>query len=307
MTNPAAHESHYSTPLVTIRSVLESSTFALDSKSASARLDAEILLGHLLEKDRAFLRTWPETRLDTLQIDRYRELIEKRKNSMPIAYLTGHREFWSSNFKVGPDVLIPRPETELLVEIALDIIPRGRPMSVLDLGTGSGIIAVSLAMERPELSILATDISPAALDIARQNAKQHQVGNVQFQTSNWFESIPDARYDLVISNPPYVADNDPHLFLGDLVFEPEIALKSGPDGFQALQLIADRAREWLGAGGHLLLEHGFQQATRLTRLLRQFGYRNTITYCDLQAHPRATRALWPGKSGRRNWAGAGSS
>ncbi|MCI0667318.1 MAG: peptide chain release factor N(5)-glutamine methyltransferase, partial [Methylococcaceae bacterium] len=226
--------------------------------------------------------------------DRYRELIESRKNGMPIAYLTGYREFWSGNFKVGPDVLIPRPETELLVEMALEIIPSERPMAILELGTGSGIIAVSLAMERPGASILATDISSAALDIARRNAARHRVDHVQFLNSDWFESIPDAEYDLIISNPPYVAAGDPHLVQGDVVFEPEIALKSGPSGMNALESIADQARRWLGPGGHLLLEHGHHQAGDLSLMLRRFGYRDIDTRSDLQGHPRATQSLWPG-------------
>ncbi|MGH8557417.1 MAG: peptide chain release factor N(5)-glutamine methyltransferase [Methylococcales bacterium] len=284
-----------SAPIDSIGAALEAAVAELDSTSTSARLDAEILLGQVLGKNRAFLRAWPETRLNTVQINHFRELIEARKNGMPIAYLCGYKEFWSGNFKVSPDVLIPRHETELLIEMALEIIPRGRPVSVLELGTGSGIIAVSLAMERPGLSILVTDISSAALEIARENVKQHRVGAIQFLTSNWFESIPQTKYDLLVSNPPYVADDDPHLTLGDLVFEPEIALKSGPSGFEALKLIADRAREWLSPGGHLLLEHGFQQASGLSHMLHRFGYRSITTCSDLQGHPRAARALWPGQ------------
>ncbi len=296
MTKPPVNPIPGSAPINSIGAALEAAVAKLALKSTSARLDAEVLLGHALGKNRAFLRAWPETRLDTSQIDRFLELIEARKNEMPIAYLCGYKEFWSGDFKVSPDVLIPRPETELLVEMALEIIPVGRLMSVLELGTGSGVIAVSFAMERPELSILATDISPAALEIARENANQHRVGAIRFLKSNWFEAIPKAKYDLLVSNPPYLASDDPHLSRGDLVFEPDIALKSGPSGLEALELIADQAREWLSPDGHLLLEHGFQQASGLSRMLHRFGYRDITTYPDLKDHPRATRALWPGQS-----------
>jgi release factor glutamine methyltransferase len=278
-----------------IGAVLEAAAARLDPRSPSARLDAEILLGHVLGKSRSFLRAWPETRLDTAQIDRCRELIEARRNGMPVAYLSGFREFWSSDYQITPAVLIPRPETELLIEMALAIIPREQPSTILELGTGSGIIAASLAMERPDASILATDISPAALDIARRNAARQRVANIQFLQSNWFESIPDAEYDLILSNPPYVADGDPHLQQGDLVFEPEIALRSGPSGMEALEWIANKARKWLRPGGHLLLEHGFQQANRLSGTLCSFGFQDINTRTDLQGHPRGTQSLWPGK------------
>lgn len=291
----SVHESPRPAAPLSIGAALQAGIQKLDSKSASARLDAEILLAHVLGRDRSFLRAWPETRLDPLAIDRYRELIESRQLGVPIAYLIGHREFWSGIFRVSPAVLIPRPETELLVEMALEGIPSGRPAAILELGTGSGVIAVSLAMERPAASILATDISPEALRIARENAGRHRVQNIQFLESDWFESIPTTRFDLVISNPPYVAEDDPHLSRGDLVFEPKIALKSGRFGMDALELIAANAGKRLNPGGRLLVEHGCQQATRLTRILERFGYRHITTRTDLQGHPRATRSRWPGK------------
>lgn len=277
-----------------IETALAAAIEQLNPSSATARLDAEILLSHLLRKNRAFLRAWPETRLDTPQFHQYQKLIDRRKQSTPIAYLTESKEFWSNNYRVSPDVLIPRPETELLVEMALEIIPSHRPVSILELGTGTGIIGISLALERPKAAILATDISSAALDIARHNAKRHQITNIRFLSSNWFESIPSVKYDIVISNPPYVADEDPHLAQGDLVFEPGIALRSGPLGMDALTRIADCARKWLKPDCHLLLEHGYRQAPDLNTLLTRLGYRNTTTQTDLQGHPRATQSTWPG-------------
>ncbi|MGH8549789.1 MAG: peptide chain release factor N(5)-glutamine methyltransferase [Methylococcales bacterium] len=283
-----------SAPICSIGAALEDAAAQLQSKSTSARLDAEILLGQVLGKSRSFLRAWPETRLDTVQIDHFRKQIESRKIGMPIAYLTGCREFWSRRYSVSRDVLIPRSETELLVEMALEMIPRDEPCAILELGTGSGIIAVSLALERPKASILATDISPAALELARQNATRHRAANIQFLKSNWFESIPNTKVDLVISNPPYVASEDPHLAAGDLVFEPEIALKSGPSGMEALELIASETRKWLKPGGGLLLEHGCQQSSELSRMLQRYGYQDIDTRTDLQDHPRATQSLWSG-------------
>ena len=268
----------------------------LDSRSESPRLDAEILLSHVLGKNRAFLRAWPDARLDPARIGEYLELIDARKKGTPIAYLTGYREFWSKSFRVGPAVLVPRPETELLVEMALEIIPRNKPVKILELGTGSGIIALSLALERPGISILASDISPGALSIARENASRLQIANVRFLNSNWFDQIPQERFELIVSNPPYVAETDPHLTRGDLAFEPEIALKSGPTGLEALRSIADQACDWLNPGGHLLLEHGFAQADDLRQLLQRFNYGEIATRADLQGHPRATRSKWAGSS-----------
>lgn len=282
-----------------IAAALEHALAILDSISTSAKLEAEILLARVLGKDRSFLRAWPEARLNTVQITRFREFIEARRNGMPIAYVCGFKEFWSKEFKVSPAVLIPRPETELLVEMALEVIPSGRPLAVLELGSGSGIIAVSLALERPELEILATDISPAALAIARENAHLHRVNTIRFLISNWFESIPETKFDLVVSNPPYVAHNDPHLKQGDLVFEPELALQSGPSGLEALELIADQARQWLSPGGQVLLEHGFEQVHELGRMLNRFGYIQITTRRDLQDHARVTRARWPGSCASR--------
>lgn len=295
MIHPLVEDDLLSAEAETIESVLRFAVGELEPASTSARLDAEILLAHALGKNRAYLRAWPESRLDAKQLDNYLTLIEARKKNMPVAYLTGNREFWTGSYAVGPEVLIPRPETELLVEMALDAIPRDRRLSLLELGTGSGIIAVSLAAERPELSIVATDISPAALEIARHNAKRNHVSAIRFLNSDWFEAIPRTRFDIIISNPPYVADDDPHLSQGDLVHEPDIALRSGPTGLEALELIAEQSRDWLTPGGRLLFEHGFNQAEDLQSLLLRLGYLEPLTRADLQGNPRATRSIWPGR------------
>lgn len=290
--NPMTDDKPMAPANLSIGSVLDSATRTLIPCSESARLDAELLLAHLLGKDRTYLRAWPEIVMSPVPSQQYAELIEARKHGMPVAYLITYRDFWSGRFKITPEVLIPRPETELLVEMSLARIPVGQAMSVLELGTGSGIIAISLAMERPEISILATDISAAALEVARENAEKHRITQIDFRICDWFESIPGKKFDLIVSNPPYVAKNDPHLNQGDLRFEPKIALESGDFGLDALKTIADNAREWMQAGGTLLLEHGYQQAGALHELLHLFGYCEIRTRNDLQGHPRVTQACW---------------
>lgn len=258
----------------------------------SPRLDAEVLLAHVLGRNRAYLRTWPEREATPEQAQAFHALIERRATGEPIAYLIGEREFWSRNFRVRPGVLIPRPDTELLVELALKRIPTDRPVNVIDLGTGSGIIAVTLAAERPLARVTATDTSPEALAIARKNAAQHEV-TIHFAAGDWFAAVAeDQRFDLVASNPPYIADHDPHLSQGDLRFEPSLALSSGPEGLDALSHIAETARERLTPGGWLLLEHGYDQAPALAECLTAWGYTDIAHHPDLQGHPRVTVARW---------------
>jgi release factor glutamine methyltransferase len=258
------------------------------------RLDAEVLLAHVLERDRAYLRTWPERLLDPAEAHAFWHLVERRAQGEPIAYLTGEREFWSRRFAVRPGVLIPRPETELLVEVALGFIPSDAPAHAVDLGTGSGAIAVTLAAERPRAAVLATDVSPDALAIARENAARHGVLNLRFGQGDWFAAVPEAlSFDIVASNPPYIAEHDPHLRQGDLRFEPALALAAGPDGLDALATIAREARTRLKPGGRLLLEHGYDQADALADLLAELGFAEIAHHRDLQGHRRATSALWP--------------
>lgn len=294
-TNPAGMRPASENPVPqSIAAVLRAAAARLANLTDTPRLDAEVLLMHVLGRDRAYLRAWPERVLSPEQADRFHGLLERRAEGRPIAYLTGEREFWSRPFQVRPGVLIPRPETELLIELALGFIPADEPADLLDLGTGSGIIAVTLAAERPLASVIATDLCPEALTVAKENAERHGVANLRFGQGHWFEAVPDdLRFDLIASNPPYIAEEDPHLGRGDVRFEPRLALISGPQGLDALTLIAQGARRRLKPGGRLLLEHGYDQAEALAALLAELGYAEIAHHLDLPGHRRVTSALWP--------------
>jgi release factor glutamine methyltransferase len=276
----------------TLSSAVEAAASKLALISDSSRLDAEVLLVHLLGESRAFLRTWPDRTLSPSQLDSYFKLVAQRRNGCPIAYLTRTREFWSMDFNVSPAVLIPRPETELLVESALALFPVDQQISVLDLGTGSGIIGVAIARERPQSQVFCTDISLEAIRIAQGNARKFGLNNIFFIESDWFRLVAGENFDMIVSNPPYIADNDPYLDSGDLLYEPEIALRSGPRGLDALRTIADQARARLKSGGFLLLEHGLDQGPSLERLLSAYGYQQISRRKDLQGHPRMTLSRW---------------
>ncbi len=266
----------------------------LGETSDSAALDAEVLMMGVLDRDRAHLRAWPEKRLTPEQANDYWTLIERRRQGWPIAYLTGEREFWSRPFRVAPGVLIPRPETELLIELTLSVIPPRLPVDLLDLGTGSGIIAITLAVERPQARVVAVDVSSEALAIAKSNAERHGTHNVQWLQGDWLAPlVPTDRYDLIVSNPPYIAEDDPHLRQGDLRHEPRLALACGPDGLTALRTLIRGARDFLKPDGLLLLEHGFDQAGTIAALLREHDYCEIAHHRDLQGHQRATMARYP--------------
>ncbi|HYE34847.1 peptide chain release factor N(5)-glutamine methyltransferase [Methylocaldum sp.] len=280
----------------TIAAVLRSAAARLSELNDTARLDTEILLALALNRDRSHLRAWPERELLPEEQERFRDLIEQRRSGTPIAYLSGEKEFWSRAFKVRPDVLIPRPETELLIELALAFIPATQMADILDLGTGSGAIAVTVAAERPLARITATDLSTGALEVAQENAGLHGVRNIRFQLGDWFNAVQDdERFDLIVSNPPYVADDDPHLSQGDVRFEPALALKGGIHGLDAFRIIAREARDYLKPHGRLMLEHGFDQAKSLADLLTEFGYTDISHHLDLQGYARVTTA----RSGKR--------
>jgi release factor glutamine methyltransferase len=271
-----------------IKTVLTKATKSLLTVSDSALLDAEVLLCKALSKERAYLRAWPDQELNAEQIEAYRLMLNERQQGKPIAYITGNREFWSRDFQVSPDVLIPRPDTELLIELSLALIPTTQPYKIIDLGAGSGIIAITLAAERPNAHVNATDISPAALQIAKANAAKHKVENIEFYQSNWFDSIPDRKFDLIVSNPPYLAEDDEHLQQGDLRFEPLTALISAGKGLSDLQKVADTARIRLENGGFLLVEHGNNQREDVQNLFRSLGYFNVEAHTDLSGQPRVT-------------------
>ncbi len=255
---------------------------------------AEHLLSHVLGRDRAWLFAHARDPLGADEIARFEALLERRIAGEPVAYLTGRRGFWTLDLAVGPDTLIPRPETELLVELALARLPEDRDADVVDLGTGSGAIALAIASERPRARVIATDASPGALAMAGRNAREHGIGNVRFASGDWWEPLADRRFDLVASNPPYIADADPHLRQGDLRHEPMSALVSGADGLDAIRIIVEGAPRHLRAGGWLLLEHGWDQGAAIRDLLVRAGFDDVATERDLEARDRVTRGRWPG-------------
>ena len=309
--------------MIDIKHALENATTLLKPTCDSARLDAELLLAHVLSTSRAFLYTHPEDVLSPLQEEQYQQVLTRRAAGVPFAYLTGTREFWSLPLRVTEDTLIPRPETELLVELALMLLrhnlssshalssprrqestpdgcagvnstmdPRLRgddkQISVLDLGTGSGAIALALASERPHWHVLACDKSQAALNIARDNAGHLNLTNIDFLCSDWFQSIPEQQFNVIVSNPPYIAELDIHLSQGDLRFEPQDALVSGVDGLDALTHIIKNSYDRLAPNGWLLLEHGFAQGAAVTSMLKQFCYQEVQCWQDWQGHDRVS-------------------
>ncbi len=252
-----------------------------------ARLDAELLLAHLLRRPRSHLRAWPEQRLDATLRQRYLELIERRAGGEPLAYLTGTRHFWTLELKVTPATLIPRPDTETLVEAALAAIPPDAEWRIADLGTGSGAITPALANERPRCHVDATDISPEALEVARENARRHRIENVAFHHGSWFEPLTGrGPYHLIASNPPYVDEDDPHLLEEGLPFEPRAALTPGADALADLRAIVRTAPAHLAKGGWLMVEHGYDQGAEVRRLLRESGFTEVATRCDLGGNER---------------------
>ncbi|GLP95453.1 peptide chain release factor N(5)-glutamine methyltransferase [Paraferrimonas sedimenticola] len=262
--------------------------------SDSAKLDAEVLLLHLLDKPRSYLFTWPEAALDETQQAAYAELVERRAQGEPVAYLTGTREFWSLPLAVSPQVLIPRPDTEALVEAALGL-GLADDARVVDLGTGSGAIALALAYENPNWQVSAVDASAGALEVAKANAERLGLERVQCLLGSWFEPLPQKPcFDLVVSNPPYIDGDDPHLSQGDVRFEPDSALVAKQQGYRDLFDIAEQARQYLKPGGILMMEHGFEQAPTTCNYLRELGYQDVDFGRDLAGQPRFSFGVWPG-------------
>jgi len=243
--------------------------------------DARVLMRHALAVDAVYLVAHDRDVLTPAQCSAFDALVVRRRAGEPVAYITGMREFFGLEFQVAPAVLIPRPETELLVEWALEHIAPAAQPRVLDLGTGSGCIALSLAHERPRAQLCAVDCSEAALDVARSNAQRHRIGNVTFLHSDWFAALGTQRFDCIVSNPPYIAAGDAHLAQGDLRFEPAGALSSGKDGLDAIRLIVTAAPQYLQAGGWLVFEHGYDQAARCRALLEAASFTQVFSHCDL--------------------------
>ena len=290
---------------------------ALNLEAATARIEVQCLLQSVLRVNRAYLLTHPERTLDAEESARYSALLARRLQGEPIAYLLGVREFFGLDFKVTPATLIPRPDTELLVELALQRIPpppagsldKGTPchirldesvdtrvalyppcmqFRVLDMGTGSGAIALSIAHARPDAEVVAVDVSTAALSVAIENAQRLKVDNVRLLHSDWFDALTGERFDLIVSNPPYIAADDAHLGQGDLRFEPESALASGSDGLDDIRRILRDAQSHLYPGGWLLFEHGYDQAARVRRMMQQAGFAEVSSVRDLAGIERVT-------------------
>ncbi|MCW8906421.1 MAG: peptide chain release factor N(5)-glutamine methyltransferase [Sedimenticola sp.] len=258
------------------------------------RLEAEVLLCHLLQRPRSYLYAWPERALDPAQQEQLEELVRRRQDGEPIAYITGQREFWSLTLRVTADTLIPRPETEILVEQALHKLQALPEARVADLGTGSGAIAAAIASERPGDHIIATDISTAALAVARHNFVALGLNNIETRQGSWTEALPgELKFDLLLSNPPYVADGDPHLARDGLPREPGTALTSGVDGLDDIRHLAATTREHLKPGGWLLLEHGMTQGHAVRECLSTAGYREVYTAPDLEGRERVSMGRTP--------------
>ncbi|MFZ5595058.1 MAG: peptide chain release factor N(5)-glutamine methyltransferase [Pseudomonadota bacterium] len=276
-----------------IANVLNEAAHRLAAVCDTPRLDAEALLGFVLDRNRVHLHTWPDLLLPDEAMTRFDALIARRATGEPLAYLTGRREFWSMELEVSPATLIPRPETELLVELALQRIPAGSAWRIADLGTGSGAIALAIARERPACRIVATDRSAAALAVARRNAARLGIGNVEFREGIWLEPLAGEVFDLIVSNPPYIASEDPRLHTSEIRFEPITALAAGPGGLDDIRHIAAAASHHLAPGGGLLLEHGYDQSAAVARILTQSGYKEVHTHQDMSGIFRVTSGSRP--------------
>jgi release factor glutamine methyltransferase len=288
------------TPMSTVEETLRNAVHSLHGHSDSPRLDAELLLAKVLGLPRSGLIVRGNEPVADEQKRAYARLIHERLQGAPVAYLTGTREFWSLALLVTPAVLVPRPETELVVELALELLP-GHPKdttkhqaatpadlshTVLDLGTGSGAIALAIASERPATRITAVDISAAALDVAIQNSRGLGLTQIDWRLGSWFEPVHSERFDIIVANPPYVAADDPAL--EKLSAEPALALCDGPTGLESLSAIAGGAAAHLHEHGRLILEHGSDQAPDVTRLLHTHGFADVRTYSDFSGKPRVT-------------------
>ncbi|PAK89223.1 protein-(glutamine-N5) methyltransferase, release factor-specific [Stenotrophomonas rhizophila] len=257
------------------------------------RHEAELLLLHVLGRERGWLFAHATDLLDPATAEAFAALLQRRIAGEPVAYLLGRRGFWTLDLAVSPATLIPRPETERLVELALEWLPEGMPLRIADLGTGSGAIALALASERPLAQIVATDMSGDAIAVAAGNARQHGLANVAFRQGSWHAPLAGERFDLIASNPPYIASDDPHLAQGDLRFEPATALASGHDGLDDIRLIIAGAPAHLQPGGWLLVEHGWDQGEAIRALLEGAGFVEVETALDLEQRDRVSLGRWP--------------
>lgn len=271
---------------MSIAELLQQAATRLADVSDSPRLDAELLLCRVLECERSYLYTWPEREPDESQQKAFESLLARREQGEPVAHILGRREFWSLDLAVSSDTLIPRPETELLVEAALARIPPDAAWQIADLGTGSGAIALAIASERPACNVVALERSSAALAVARGNAERLGLDNVEFLTGDWFEPLAGRQFQMIVSNPPYIPADDPHLQQGDVRFEPASALVSGDDGLNDIRYLITNAKNFLLSPGWLLLEHGHDQGRAVITLLHRAGYQDIENLRDLLGNDR---------------------
>ncbi len=260
----------------------------LQDVSESPRLDAELLLARALDVPRSYLFAHHDEEMDDGSRTRFQRSVASRVEGLPMAYITGYKEFWSMELLVSPSTLVPRPETELLVDLTLRQMPRDSTQHVLDLGTGSGAVAVALARERPLSQIVATDVSKDALRVARENARRLNLANIEFVLGDWVSPVANGQFDLVVSNPPYIAEGDPHM--PRLKHEPRLALVSGKDGLDAIRKISATAASVVSPGGSILIEHGATQAAKVAEILSKDAWISVSSANDLAGRPRVTSA-----------------
>jgi release factor glutamine methyltransferase len=253
-----------------------------------AKLEAELLLQRALGVNRTYLRSHPETELSAAQHAQLTAWLTRRLTGEPLAYILGDAAFYGLTLSVSPDVLIPRQDTELLVDAALDLIPESTPLRVLDMGTGSGAIAIAIASQRPKALVSALDSSSTALTVAKDNACAHKLPAIRFYLSDWFSDLPTQTFDLIVSNPPYIENDDDHLSQSSLPFEPAQALSSGQDGLDAIRLLCQQAPNWLAVNGWLLIEHGYNQGAAVRALFAQSGFNQVTTHRDYGNNERIT-------------------
>lgn len=276
---------------LSIQQALKYVVDSLQRQTDTARLDAELLISYSTQSTRTYLYAHPETLLTPSQTELLQEILMRRLQGEPIAYILGYQEFWSIELEVTPDTLIPRPETEHLVEWCLENLPAQAPLRIADLGTGSGAIAIALASERPAWHIDATDTSLPALLVAQRNAARYELRNIDFYHGDWYHALPDHQYGVIVSNPPYISENDPHL--AALQYEPINALRAQQQGLSEIAKIVEQAHDHLISGGMLILEHGFDQASKVASLLKHYGFDPIQTYLDLAGHERFTIGFNP--------------
>lgn len=271
-----------------IKQALQQASQNLAESSPTARLDAQVLLTHILQCNTAHLLAWPEKTLNEEQLTNFQQLIQQRQQGLPVAHLTGLREFWSLNFSVNDSTLIPRPETETLIEFILDKFSGRERIKLLDMGTGTGAIAITIATEKPGWTIFASELSADALKLARHNSNCHQTNNISFVQSNWFTNIKQSDFDIIVSNPPYIANNDPHLLVGDVRFEPQSALSAGATGMDDIEHLCQHANKHLKKNAWLIIEHGYNQKQLVSDCFTKNGFTQIEQKQDLSGHTRMT-------------------